>query len=171
MLRLHHCRYVVYAVLGLQFQNCPAKNPGDGSGVDAFTRHAQAIPDHCKEYTDYPASEEFSVVSAKCGKQYILWLTKANMNKGNDQVASNIADRRLVGVLKRGDVFVSGPFCYDKGDREIYLSAVMRWHGQKKIRPGNEVIIDAWKPDLGQGRFVRIPRADMKAIRCTISDD
>lgn len=123
----------------------------------------------CTDYTNYPANNGFMVISAKCSNNHEIWLTKSGTP--GPRAAVRIVDWRIIARLNHGETFVSGPFCYDKSGKEVYLSAVFHWHGKQNIQRGDKVIVNAWTLDTRRGQFTRASRSFIKSIRCTISDD
>jgi hypothetical protein len=150
------------------FVHCASAQPLENSSRSE-ENSLDRLPENCADHTNYPTGNSFTVVTARCGNHYEIWLTKSDV--ADPKAELKIVDRTNVARLKNGEIFVSGPFCYDKSGKEVFLSAVFRWHGKQKIQRGDKVIVSAWMPDTRRGRLVHASRSFITNIRCTISDD
>lgn len=140
-----------------------------GARPDGSVAH-DVVPKDCAEYTNYSKTENYSVVSAKCGDQYTIWLLR-NKSHVSSSYDFEVIDQKTVRTLRPGELFVSGPFCYDRSNKEVFLSAIMRWTGKKRLQHGGKVIIEAWVPEIRRGRLVPMSNSIVKSIRCSVRDD
>ena len=143
----------------------------DSVMYDAAPQFFEVAHTKCRDYTNYIAKKNFSVVSATCGQHQIIWLLKPASRKTGAGKGGQVVDQRKIRPLREGENFLSGPYCYDKSGKEVNLSGIFQWKGKHDIQPGRKVIVEAWIPDIEHERFQMMSKSVISGIRCSVGED
>lgn len=128
----------------------------------------------CSDYSSYPAGDKSLVFSADCSGRGTIWLAKpvAAANSSKDTAGEmEVVDQVVLRPLAGNELFLSGPYCYDRDKKEVLLSAIFRWGKNKKMQPGSRVIVEAWMPDSRNEGLIAAPQALILHLRCSASED